>query len=239
MWLSRDPAGFVDGPNVYAYVKQNPWTSFDPLGLADAPANRPPNLLEFFHPDYLDDAIIEKQLVAVAKANPTKLVFGMHGTPDSFFDSNTGKNRYERWAANQIKSHPFYPKADGIICTACRTGNIQLSEGKFPIAARTAKVLGEKEFEAPVEYGYTDLSGKWGSVPAKNGATEKGKLGDLQGDFSKEGHTNVFDKNGKLVRTNTIPPLRPESSSKDNTEKDSPKTSFWGKVKDLFKGKKS
>ncbi|SKB05546.1 RHS repeat-associated core domain-containing protein, partial [Prosthecobacter debontii] len=34
MWLSRDPAGFVDGPNLYAYVKQNPWTAFDPEGLA-------------------------------------------------------------------------------------------------------------------------------------------------------------------------------------------------------------
>ena len=34
VWLSRDPAGFVDGPNVYAYVMQNPWTSFDPDGLA-------------------------------------------------------------------------------------------------------------------------------------------------------------------------------------------------------------
>jgi RHS repeat-associated protein len=34
VWLSRDPAGFVDGPNLYAYVKQNPWTSFDPDGLA-------------------------------------------------------------------------------------------------------------------------------------------------------------------------------------------------------------
>lgn len=33
VWLSRDPAGFVDGPNLYAYVKQNPWTSFDPDGL--------------------------------------------------------------------------------------------------------------------------------------------------------------------------------------------------------------
>ncbi|HRJ10185.1 MAG TPA: RHS repeat-associated core domain-containing protein, partial [Prosthecobacter sp.] len=32
-WLSRDPAGFVDGPNLYAYVQQNPWTAFDPLGL--------------------------------------------------------------------------------------------------------------------------------------------------------------------------------------------------------------
>jgi RHS repeat-associated protein len=26
VWLSRDPAGFVDGPNLYAYVQQNPWT---------------------------------------------------------------------------------------------------------------------------------------------------------------------------------------------------------------------
>jgi len=34
MFVSRDPAGFVDGPNLYAYVEQNPWTSFDPEGLA-------------------------------------------------------------------------------------------------------------------------------------------------------------------------------------------------------------
>lgn len=35
VWLSRDPAGFVDGPNLYAYVNQNPWSKFDPLGLAE------------------------------------------------------------------------------------------------------------------------------------------------------------------------------------------------------------
>ncbi|WP_018970347.1 Calx-beta domain-containing protein [Rubritalea marina] len=33
VFLTRDPAGFVDGPNVYTYVTQNPWTFFDPLGL--------------------------------------------------------------------------------------------------------------------------------------------------------------------------------------------------------------
>jgi RHS repeat-associated protein len=31
-WLSRDPSGFVDGPNLYAYCVQNPWTKFDPDG---------------------------------------------------------------------------------------------------------------------------------------------------------------------------------------------------------------
>ncbi|WP_217699071.1 RHS repeat-associated core domain-containing protein [Prosthecobacter debontii] len=39
VWLSRDPAGFVDGPNLYAYVMQNPWTAWDPLGL-EVPKNR-------------------------------------------------------------------------------------------------------------------------------------------------------------------------------------------------------
>lgn len=33
IFLTRDPAGFVDGPNAYTYVRQNPWSSFDPLGL--------------------------------------------------------------------------------------------------------------------------------------------------------------------------------------------------------------
>jgi hypothetical protein len=33
VFLSRDPAGHVDGPNVYTYVRQNPWTAFDPEGL--------------------------------------------------------------------------------------------------------------------------------------------------------------------------------------------------------------
>ena len=33
-FLSRDPAGFVDGPNLYSYVVDNPWTKFDPEGLS-------------------------------------------------------------------------------------------------------------------------------------------------------------------------------------------------------------
>jgi len=32
-FITRDPAGFVDGPNLYAYVRQNPWSKFDPEGL--------------------------------------------------------------------------------------------------------------------------------------------------------------------------------------------------------------
>ena len=32
-WNMRDPLGFVDGPNVYAYVVGNPVSSYDSLGL--------------------------------------------------------------------------------------------------------------------------------------------------------------------------------------------------------------
>lgn len=52
-FITRDPLGFVDGPNVYAYVVQNPWTKFDPHGLmareghdgypVKPTANRPPH----------------------------------------------------------------------------------------------------------------------------------------------------------------------------------------------------
>jgi RHS repeat-associated protein len=34
-FITRDPAGFVNGPNFYASVQQNPWTKFDPHGLRD------------------------------------------------------------------------------------------------------------------------------------------------------------------------------------------------------------
>ena len=36
VFITRDPAGFVDGPNVYTYVRQNPWSAFDPLGLVES-----------------------------------------------------------------------------------------------------------------------------------------------------------------------------------------------------------
>ncbi len=32
-FISRDPLGLIDGPNVYCYVRQNPWTMWDPEGL--------------------------------------------------------------------------------------------------------------------------------------------------------------------------------------------------------------
>ena len=35
-WLQRDPLGYVDGPNAYGYVTNNPLRYTDPLGLQEA-----------------------------------------------------------------------------------------------------------------------------------------------------------------------------------------------------------
>lgn len=46
-WFSHDATGFEDGPNVYAYVKENPWTSWDPHGLQEE-KERPGSLKRVF-----------------------------------------------------------------------------------------------------------------------------------------------------------------------------------------------
>ncbi len=50
-FISRDPLGLVDGPNVYCYVRQNPWTAWDPEGLwgtVDHNAPAPTGIMRFF-----------------------------------------------------------------------------------------------------------------------------------------------------------------------------------------------
>ena len=42
VFITKDPAGMVDGPNLYAYVNQNPWTMFDPEGLEGEDADEEP-----------------------------------------------------------------------------------------------------------------------------------------------------------------------------------------------------
>jgi len=46
-WNMRDPLGFVDGPNVYAYVAGNPVKNIDPLGMLIAADNLPPGVYSF------------------------------------------------------------------------------------------------------------------------------------------------------------------------------------------------
>ena len=40
-FIVRDPLGYKAGPNFYTYVHQNPWTKFDPEGLAEGDEKKP------------------------------------------------------------------------------------------------------------------------------------------------------------------------------------------------------
>jgi RHS repeat-associated protein len=55
MFFQRDPAGFVDGPNVYTYVLQNAWTAFDPTGLRFEDNKDYQRMLELKNSDKLGD----------------------------------------------------------------------------------------------------------------------------------------------------------------------------------------
>ncbi|MCG8408431.1 MAG: DUF6531 domain-containing protein [Phycisphaerales bacterium] len=52
-WMQRDPAGYVDGPNLYGYASQNPLFFVDPMGLAGQPPTigpRNPSQPQFGNP---------------------------------------------------------------------------------------------------------------------------------------------------------------------------------------------
>jgi len=80
-WLSRDPAGFVDGPNLYAYVNQNPWTKFDPLGLA-------PDVAEY---ESFDEALYDGSKEILDKGNDE---LKNEWASNIFQDSESGKFGY-------------------------------------------------------------------------------------------------------------------------------------------------
>ena len=69
-WLQRDPLGYVDGLNLYEYVRSSPMNFVDPLGLW--PIDDPPGFAEWrFDPDW-DKS---KESYRNALAAPVKYVF--------------------------------------------------------------------------------------------------------------------------------------------------------------------
>ncbi|MES2569999.1 MAG: polymorphic toxin-type HINT domain-containing protein, partial [Verrucomicrobiota bacterium] len=72
-FLTRDPAGFVDGPNLYTYVVQNPWTSYDPEGLASAETEQKLNDIQHFfeHGERAIDKAAAKGSAAIKAADKT------------------------------------------------------------------------------------------------------------------------------------------------------------------------
>jgi RHS repeat-associated protein len=69
-FITRDPLGFVDGPNMYAYVVQNPWSKFDPEGLSADDEAAAKAAAEAAAKAAAEAAAKQKEAAAAAEASP-------------------------------------------------------------------------------------------------------------------------------------------------------------------------
>jgi RHS repeat-associated protein len=110
-FISRDPLGFVDGPNVYCYVRQNPWTHWDPEGLALEKAER-----EALEKDYEQAASRYKAIGG--KPSTVDMVKRDHHAPDSPDDWSYRFNFTHPWDSVQEKYGSNYSIDDAALAYA-------------------------------------------------------------------------------------------------------------------------
>jgi hypothetical protein len=110
-FISRDPLGLVDGPNVYCYVRQNPWTHWDPEGLALEKAER-----EALEKDYEQAASRYKAIGG--KPSTVDMVKRDHHAPDSPDDWSYRFNFTHPWDSVQEKYGSNYSIDDAALAYA-------------------------------------------------------------------------------------------------------------------------
>lgn len=71
-WVNCDPAGMVDGPNLYSYVSNNPIALTDPTGMQEAPSASDANSRRLAEHGLLSDEAIISQAKAEIAANQRK-----------------------------------------------------------------------------------------------------------------------------------------------------------------------
>ncbi len=104
-FLTRDPAGMIDGPNEYTYVKQNPWTSFDPEGLETKQELQDDNRALNTQRDFYNT---ERQSLARDKM-PTKKVDDKIAGIDKNISSNDKRiSNIEKTAKQIVKGTDLY-----------------------------------------------------------------------------------------------------------------------------------
>jgi RHS repeat-associated protein len=194
IFLSRDPAGFVDGPNVYTYVRQNPWTYYDPYGL---------NMFNDVVGGLWNGVSIAANEVGhgIAQAGVMVEIAGReaaNGVAGAFGGSVNTEVAYDR--LNSVTNHKeSYGKeiADG---TAAVTGADQSTK-----AFGGATFVGELAFPDP---------GKKGTMAIKGGQTLVSKLdegADLAGKTARGIGEEVAGAVNRLPRDVTVNTTAPDA----------------------------
>ena len=143
-FLSRAPLGFKAGPNMYTYVRQNPWTHFDPEGLDDnkpKPPQPPPKQTNQSSSQATNspDKSAKRNITTIGLSIPTELVPGLHLALDLQLDTDKAQHQ---WNIG-FKSGGALPS----ISATQSSGNLQenptlsmSSSGKYGVASQSYDV---------------------------------------------------------------------------------------------------
>ena len=129
-WLTPDPLGFVDGPNVYAYVHNNPLTHIDPYGLRSEEPERINNNHDSFWNSFAHGAAedaswgLSKKVVGEHNPQTTKEYLGYYtGTACSM-----GAGLL--YGSTELKASYYVLKCLGKIGKSIKSGVKCLSTGR-------------------------------------------------------------------------------------------------------------
>ena len=147
-FLTRDPAGFIDGPNDYNYVRHNPWSTWDPNGLSDEIVGIPSNAGDIgYRPPWLDNnpssaghALAQQYGTAgIVSVSPDGRPVAVNLSPSFWFTYAimVASGQLQQLPINTDWSNLYTPIhfSDAISVTTARGGRVREYSKTFPWAS--------------------------------------------------------------------------------------------------------
>jgi len=175
-FLTRDPLGFKAGPNMYTYVRQNPWTHFDPEGLDGN--DRVQGYAQGVTNGLIDTVNTVKNLSVGGLGrlipNIPHIDNSSHATNQSDFQHGVlGGSVFFAGGSTVIGAGSLALKAEQVLTKVVGTTGALAAGGASArlVAADQIKSLGSFQGRSAVDIEAQLKTSGYTSVPAKNGGT--------------------------------------------------------------------